>query len=381
LRILAVNWLDLENPQAGGAEIHLHQTFGRLASWGHHVTVLASGWEGAQSPVRADGMEIHRVGSRYTFPLHARRYYARVLANPGFDVIVEDLNKVPLFTPSWGATPVVPLVHHLFGWTAFREASLPVALATVLLELPIPRVFRGLPAVAVSGSTRDDLVRRGFGREDITVIPNGVDLSVYRPDPTLERYPEPTLLYLGRLKRYKRVDLLLKAVARLRDQGVQVRLLVGGKGDHRPALERAAARLGGADRIRFLGFVPEAEKLELMRRSWVNLLTSPKEGWGIVNLEAAACGTPTVASDAPGLRDSVQDGVTGFLVPHGDVDALASGIRRILEDADLRERLSRGALDFARGFSWDASARALEGLLRTVAEGPGDRVARPSGGS
>ncbi|HSG48080.1 MAG TPA: glycosyltransferase family 4 protein [Longimicrobiales bacterium] len=380
MRILVVNWLDLENPQAGGAEIHLHEIFGRLAGWGHHVSVLASGWVGADARARADGMDIHRVGSRYTFPLHARRYYRRALEEPGFDVLVEDLNKVPLFTPRWGPTPVVPLVHHLFGRTAFREAAFPVALATVLLEHRIPRVFRGLSTVAVSGSTRDDLVRRGLRREDITVIPNGVDLAVYHPDAAVARFPEPTLLYLGRLKRYKRVDLLLAAVARLRDQGVAVRLLVGGKGDHREALEREAERLGLGDRVRFLGFVSREEKIDLMRRSWIHLLTSPKEGWGIVNLEAAACGTPTVASDAPGLRDSVRDGITGFLVPHGDVDALARRVRMLLEDRELRDRLGRGALEFARDFSWEASARAMEGVLSRAVRGEGHgRVARPSG--
>lgn len=368
MRILVVNWQDLENAQAGGAEIHLHEIFGRIAGRGHEVTLLCSGWSGAARRLQADGMEIHRVAGRLSFFLHARRYYQRHLREPGFDVIVEDLNKVSVFTPYWGETPVVPLVHHLFGRTAFSEASFPVALATVLLERPLPWVFKGLPTVAVSESTREDLVQRGFREQDITVIPNGIDLERYHPDPGLERSARPTVLYLGRLKRYKRVDLLLEAVARLRKQGLEdLRILVGGKGDDAAGLQQRARDLGLGDAVEFLGFVPEQEKIDLLRRSWLHLLTSPKEGWGITVMEAAACGTPTVASDSPGLRESVRDGETGFLVPHGDVDALASRIRLLVEDAGLRQRMGAAAVEYAQGYSWEAASLAVEAVLRRAA--------------
>lgn len=383
LRILVVNWQDLANPHAGGAEIHLHESFRRMAARGHEVHLLCSGFPGGDARATADGMTIHRVGSRYTFSLHAPSYFRRELASPGFDVIVEDLNKVPLFTPRWTDVPVVGLVHHLFGWTAFREANPVVAAATVLLEWPLPAVFRDRPVVAVSESTRNDLVDRGFDRDQITVIPNGVDLSEYHPldagsgwDPLAGRYPEPSLVYLGRLKRYKRVDLILRALAVLRDRGVAARLRVGGRGDHAAALRREAERLDLLDRVEFLGFVPHELKLELLRRSWIHLLTSPKEGWGIANVEAAACGTPTVASDAPGLRDSVRDDRTGLLVPHGDVEALADALEGLLGDPDRRARLARGALAFAREFSWDATSRRLEEVLvRAAGTGARRRVA------
>ncbi len=194
----------------------------------------------------------------------------------------------------------------------------------------------------------------------IQVIPNGIDLERFTPGPHEDRFPEPTLLYLGRLKRYKRVDLVLAATAELRRQGIPARLLVAGKGDHREALERAAQRLGlSADGVEFLGFVSEERKLELLRRAWVHLLTSPNEGWGIANLEAAACGTPTVASNSPGLRDSVRHGETGFLVPHGDVPELARRAGALLTDPALLRRQALAARGFAEGFSWEASAEAM----------------------
>jgi glycosyltransferase involved in cell wall biosynthesis len=378
LDILVVNWLDRENPQSGGAETHLHEVFGRLVRWGHRVTLPCSGFAGAPARVQLDGIDVHRTGRRYSFTLKARPYFARHLARRAFDVVVEDLNKVPLFTPRWTDRPVVLLVHHLFGATAFQEAALPLAAATWLLERPVPRAFRGVPVIAVSASTRDDLVSRGMDPACIRIVPNGIDLEAFAPDPAVARFPEPTALYLGRVKKYKRVDLPLRALALLRDRGVAGRLLVAGRGDHLDALRSLARQLGlGEDRVVFLGFVDDARKLDLFRRSWVHVLTSPKEGWGIANLEAAACGTPTVASDSPGLRDSVEHDRTGYLVPHGDVAALADRLGALFGDASLRDELGRRARSFAAGFSWEASARGVLEVLRgQVVESPAGAVHR-----
>lgn len=368
MNILVVNWMDREHPLGGGAEIHLHEVFGRLAARGHRVAVLASGWPGLPARAELDGMEIHRTGGRYTFSVAAPRYYRRELRHRAWDVVVEDLNKVPLFTPLWAHRPVTLLVHHLFGEVAFREASLPMATATWLLERFVGRLYHDRPTVAISRSTARDLERRGIPAERMEVIPNGVDLEGLTPDPEGRRFAEPTLLYLGRLKRYKRVDLPIRAVSELGRRGRGVRLLVAGRGDDGPRLQRLVERLGLEDRVQFLGFVDEARKLELLQRSWAHVLTSPKEGWGIANLEAAACGTPTVASDAPGLRDSVVHGRTGLLVPHGDVGALARALDAFLTDTGTRDEMGRAARRFAEEFTWEAAADGMERFL-------GDRVA------
>lgn len=367
MKILVINWQDRLNPSAGGAETHLHEVFGRLASRGHEVSLLVSGW--ADGPARAavDGLDVHRTGGRYTFSMAAPTYYRRRLAQREFDVVVEDLNKVPLLAPLWMKHRLALLVHHLFGTTAFQEASLPMAAATWALERPLGRVYRDVPTMAVSRSTARDLGRRGLPEAAIAVVPNGVDLERFTPDAAADRFDTPTILYLGRLKRYKRVDLPIRALAALRARGTAARLIVAGTGDHEAALRALRDELGLGDAVEFRGFVPEEEKLTLFRRSWVHVLTSPKEGWGITNLEAAACGTPTVASDSPGLRDSVVDGQTGFLVPHGDVPALAGRLEQVLKDPARRDELGRNALRFAQGFSWERAATGTEAFLRRVA--------------
>ncbi|MFL5383147.1 MAG: glycosyltransferase family 4 protein [Longimicrobiaceae bacterium] len=367
MKLLVVNWQDLANPQAGGAEVHLHEIFGRLARRGHQVTLLCSGFPGAKAADEADGMRILRTGGRHSFTLAAAPCYRRHLARERFDVVVEDLNKVPLFTPYWVKRPLVLLVHHLFGATAFREASVPFAAATWLFERPIPRVYRGLPAQAVSESTRDDLVARGLRREDIRVIHNGVDVDFFRPDPSVPRAPEPTFLSVGRLKKYKRIDHAIEAVALLKSRGVSVRLRIAGKGDDEPRLREAVGRLGVGDRVTFEGFVTEEGKRDLMRQGWATVQPSPKEGWGITNVEAAACGTPTIASDSPGLRESVVHGQTGLLYPHGDIEKLAAALERLASDLAEVARLGEGAHRFAQGFTWDRAAELTESHLAEVA--------------
>ena len=170
--------------------------------------------------------------------------------------------------------------------------------------------------------------------------------------------------YLGRLKRYKGVHHVIRAFAALRHPDAT--LEIAGAGDYRPALERLAASLDLGDRVRFLGRIGEEEKRELLRRAWALVFASPKEGWGITNLEAAASGTPVVASNSPGIRESVRDGETGYLVPHGDTAAMASAMRRLAADASLVSRLGAQARTFAESFTWERAADETERHLLEV---------------
>lgn len=371
LRILVVNWQDRMNPHAGGAEIHLHEIFGRLVDRGHDVTLLASGWPGSAPRALVDGIDVHRTGGRYTFPLHARQAFGR-MGRDRFDVIVEDVNKLPLLTPRWSKTPVVCLVPHLFGTTAFAQESWPVAATVWLAERLMPAVYRRTPVVVISESTADDLVARGFERERITVSHPGVDHTVCTPPaggPGAERAAEPTLVYVGRLKRYKSIEVVLQAIARLaREPAAEpVHLVIAGRGDDAGRLEEMAAELGIEALVEFRGYVSEAEKVSLLRRAWANVYPSPKEGWGITNIEAAACGTPSLASDAPGLRESVVDGETGQLVPYGDVDAWAEAIGGLVARPEDVEEMGAAALRFAAQFTWEDTARRIESVLHSAA--------------
>ena len=363
MRLLLVNWQDCDNPQAGGAEIHLHEIFGRLARKGHQVSLLCGGWPGCAPTANIDGIDVIRVGTRYTFPFQARKHFEQHLAGRAFDLLVEDVNKVPLYTPRWGGPPVVALVPHLFGSTAFKEFAVPLASAVWLAERPLGRAYRDVPFQAISMSTAADLAERGIPRDTIEVIYPGIDTKSYSPDDAA-RAAAPVFAYLGRLKRYKGVHLVMRAFAAMHHPTAT--LEIAGAGDYRPALQRLAASLDLGERVRFLGRIDEEDKLRLLRRAWALVFASPKEGWGITNLEAAACGTPVVASNSPGIRESVRDAETGFLVPHGDVRAMAAAMSQLAHDRALVTSLGARARLFAETFTWERAAEETERHLEHV---------------
>jgi glycosyltransferase involved in cell wall biosynthesis len=369
MNILLVNWQDLRNPHAGGAELHLFELFARLAARGHRVRLVCSGFAGGAAREMVDGIEVHRVGGRHSFALLGRGAVRRALRAERPDVVVDDINKIPLFTSALTDRPVYALVPHLFGTTAFQEAPWPMAAVVWLAERLIPSVYRRAWFHAISESTRDDLVARGIPAERIAVVHPGVDAAAFRPAEAPMRATPPRFVYIGRLKRYKGVEHFIRALAIARRTRPELSADIAGSGDDRPRLEGLARTLGQEEAVRFLGFVEEETKLSLLRRAMANVFPSPKEGWGITVMEAAACGTPSLASDSPGLRDSVRDGTTGLLVPHGDDSALAAAMLRLAGDPGLVETLGQAARQYAEAHSWDAAADAVERHLRDLAAG------------
>ena len=362
--VLAINFRDPAHPEAGGAELHLEEILLEAVRRGMRVTWLVTGFRGAPSEATHRGMRVVRRGDWWNFNLVLPGVLRREFSSPAPDLVIEDINKVPCFTPWWTPAPVAVIVPHLFGTTAFREASVPVALYVLALEHLIPLAYRRARFLAISESTRDDLVRRGIDAGRVQVVHCGLDHATYRFDPQVRKRSRPTMLYIGRLRRYKGVDWVMRVMPRVHERVPGARLIVVGDGPHRGRLEAAVRRHGLEDTIEFRGFLPRAEKLRLLQEAWVLVQPSPKEGWGLTVVEAGACGTAVVAADSPGLRDSVRRDATGLLVPYGDDAALAAALVRVLEDRALRERLASAGREWAARFTWpDCAARSLDALL------------------
>jgi glycosyltransferase involved in cell wall biosynthesis len=357
MNILLVNWMDSANPAAGGAEVHLYELFRRFVDRGDRVTLAASGFPGCASEDEHEGIRVVRSGTRESFNYTLPSLLRRLDRETPFDLVVEDINKVPFFTPLYLRRPLMVIVPHLFGTAIFREANPLIASYVYLMERPIPWVYRRALFEVISDSTAHDIVRRGIGRDRIRTVHCGMDHDTYTIDPDVTKFDTPTMLYVGRLKRYKGADIAVRALPLVREHVTNARLTVVGSGDDESRLRRLADSLGVGENVIFTGYVSTEEKVDWYRRSHVIVNPSPKEGWGLTNIEANACGTPAVASDADGLRDSVVDGVTGLLFPYGDHAALAERATRILMDDALRSRFTAAALERARSFTWDESAR------------------------
>jgi len=368
-RILAVNWQDLKNPFSGGAEVHLQEILSRLAKSGHEITLLCSSFDSAAPEETYDNLRVVRRGRRMNFNWVAPRHVRRLLAAQKFDIVLEDINKIPFYLPLFTKLPVLAVVPHLFATTVFHEINFLLAFYIYLMEKPVNLFYKKCRWMVISESTKSDLVERGIDPGRISVIHCGIDHQLYSPDAARARFARPTILYLGRLKKYKCVDHLLQAAARLPEKFGDWRVVVIGSGDDRERLERIADNLGISDRVKFAGYVDQATKIDYLRRAHVAVCSSLKEGWGLTNIEANACGLPVIAADVPGLRDSVRDGKTGLLYRHGDIDDLTERLSRVLGDKSLWENLSIGGLEWADSFHWNEAARETESLIERIVAG------------
>lgn len=369
MRILAVNWQDLTNPNAGGAEVHLEEILKRVVGWGHEVTLACSAYPDCKERETIDGIEICRDGSRSTFNWSAPKFVRGLLAEKQYDLIVEDVNKLPFFLPRKTDLPHLVVIPHLFGKAIYQETNFLVATYVYLAEKPIPRVYRNSRFLVISDSTKNDLIHRGIGADRISVAECGVDHGFYTPDAGTEKFTQPTILYLGRVKRYKSVQHILQALPLVREQIPNARLVVVGTGDYLDQLKGMTRSMKLEESIEFPGFVTHEEKRDYLRKAHVVVYPSPKEGWGITNIEANACGTPTVAADVPGLRDSVEVGVSGLLYDYGNIRGLADEVLKVLSDKSLAEKLSAGALEWAARFTWETCAKdSFAAMEETVKE-------------
>jgi glycosyltransferase involved in cell wall biosynthesis len=367
--ILAIDFRDPEHPDAGGSELHLESILLEALRRGYQVTWLVSGFPGAAPEKDYRGIRLIRRGNWWNFNLLVPCLLRSALIRPSPDLIIENVNKVPFLAPCFTRVPVSVVVPHLFGTTAFLETVPPIALYVCTLEALIPRIYRRSKFLAISASTRDDLVHRGIREESISVVPCGIDLGVYRLG-NEGKARNPTILYVGRLRRYKGLDWMIRAFPRVRASFPDAIFQILGRGPHQTTLQRLAANLSLANAVQFLGYLPQQEKVRLLQAAWILVQPSRKEGWGLSVQEAGACGTAVVAADSPGLCDSVKAGETGLLVPNGDEERLANSLVQLIGDPERRNQLARAGREWASRFRVEEASRiSLDVLLAPL--GPG----------
>lgn len=361
--ILVINWQDITHPLGGGAEVHFHEIFKRVVAAGHRVTLLSCLYENALSEEVIDGIRIIRRGTRDFFNYSVPRVYRQLAAQEKFDIVIDDLNKIPFYTPFFVKEPLLAIAHHFFGKSIFLEVSFQYAAYVYLSEMLVRYVYRRTPFAVVSESTRKEL--KEWGIKKIELLPNAVDMSRYQVMRDVKS-KTPVIGYLGRIKKYKSVDHIIRAMPEILKSVPNAILKIIGDGDALPDLKKLAGELGVEQNIEFTGHVSHEDKVKLINESWLVVNPSSKEGWGLTVIESNACRVPVVAANSPGLRDSVVDGETGTLYDYGNLNKMAQAVIDLIQNENKRSRYEANALAWAQKWDWDESARKAVSIIENI---------------
>jgi glycosyltransferase involved in cell wall biosynthesis len=362
-RVHVLAWRDLDDPDAGGSEVHADQFMRRWADAGLDIVHRTSAAAGLPPTATRNGYAVIRRGSRYSvFP---RTMAAEVTGRMGrSDALIEVWNGVPWFSPVWYRRPHLVILHHVHGPMWDQIMPPPLAAAGRLLEARIaPPFYRRSQTVTPSEATRQELIELGFRPERVTAVDNGID-SFFTPGGV--RASEPLVVAAGRLAPVKRFELLLDAAEHARASVAGLRVRIVGEGPMRRELAHWVDVHRAAEWVELIGHVSRPDLRDHYRQAWVVASASLVEGWGLSLTEAAACGTPAVATDIPGHRCSVIPGVTGVLVP---VEDLGRALADVLRDDRRRSELADAALVRARSLTWDASALGILRVFHNVVRG------------
>jgi glycosyltransferase involved in cell wall biosynthesis len=355
-RIKVVAWRDLDDPEAGGSELHAAEVLRRWAAAGLEITQRTSAVAGLPQTTHRDGYTAIRKDGRY-------RVFAEVFreglrdARREYDGLIEIWNGMPFFGPVWFRGPRSVWLHHVHG--EMWQMTLPGLLGRIgwFIEHRLAPLFYRRSSVATLSSSSEEEIHERLGLRRTSVIPPGIS-DFFKPGTS--KALDPLVVAVGRLVPVKRFDLLVRSFALVHQSVPSARLVIAGEGYLRNELEELIREIGASEYVSLVGRVDDEELRRLYQQAWLVSSASLREGWGMSLTEAAACGTPVVASDIAGHRDAVSDNRSGLLVSD---DEIGTGIIRVLSDSALREKLSAGALEYAAELSWDNTALRLFDLL------------------
>ncbi|HEV2908737.1 MAG TPA: glycosyltransferase family 4 protein [Candidatus Eremiobacteraceae bacterium] len=363
MRVIFLAWRDLAHPRSGGAEVLAQGLAQRLARSGHDVVFFSARVPGRPDDELVDGVRHVRRGGRYGVYRAAYDWLRR--ERPPYDVLIDHINTIPFFTPIYERGPVVALVPQLARDVWWYEVPMALAPLGIAAERLYHLCYRAIPAITISESSKRDL--REFGwKGNIEVIAMPIPRAASPGAGTQVKSATPALVYVGRLTPSKRVEHAIAAFAVVKARFPDAELWIVGHADdgsYQRRLMEIATKVGG---VQFLGKLSETARQERTRAAHVLLLTSVREGWGLVVTEANSVGTPAAGYDVPGLRDSIKPG-QGILTKAGDPKALGQAVADLLADpaalATMAERAQADAMHYDWDRTYDEFVRALKTLL------------------
>ena len=358
MRVLWFNWRDIKHPESGGAEVFTHEVMLRLVKKGYDMTLFASQIPNGIQNENIDGVNIIREGGKYTVYKKAREYYNK--SKDKYDFIIDEINAKPFLSPKFvKKKPILALFHQMIQEEWFYETYFPINyICYYYLERKWLSYYRDIPTATISNSSKEDLKAMGFSK--ILMVPQG--LSVSPLSEVQRKESNPTIVFIGRLKRHKLPHHALQAFSIIKKEIPDTKMWIIGDGYMRKELEKMNLK-----DIVFYGNVKNNLKYELLSKAHLVLVPSVREGWGLVVTESNAMGTPAVGYNIPGLRDSIRDGETGILVKENSPDGIARFAISLLKDQHLLSKYSTNALAFSKQFSWHNTADAFDRIIKNIA--------------
>lgn len=367
MNILIFNWRDISHPLAGGAEQSLFEHAKYWRKKGAKITWFSSSFKKAKKREVIDGITVIRKGSHFTVHLWAFFYY---LTNKfeKCDLVIDSFHFLPFFTPLYiPSKKIVGLINEVAGTVWFENIIAPLAFLGYHLEPHFFKLYKKNFFITGSKSTKDELIKIGIPKDKITVVHHGIHLV--RVDRRIVKEKNPTLLFLGRISKDKGIEDCIEAYIDIEKTIKNVALWIIGSEEKKGTiknLEKKYELHNYNGRIKYFGFVSEKEKFSLLKKSWILLHPSKKEGWGLNVIEAATQGTPTIGYDVSGLRDSVLNGKTGILVASNNTSLLASAIVSLINNRIRYTSFSKNALQWSKHFSWVKSTKESWDILSHI---------------
>jgi len=371
-RVAILHWRDILNPESGGAENLLFRIAQQLTFQGFQVTWFSPRVRGSQLLKNIDGVVFHGVGTKYNAYLLTPLLYL-IRWRKCFDLFVDSITGVPWFTPLYIRRARIAAIYHLGKKETFlkdfryRRGVFGYFLGVLALiaESSIPFLYRNTDMITFSEDTRNELLRIGLNPGRIFVAQEGIELKRYVPN--FSKPAQPTVVYVGRLVATKGIEHLLQAIKIVEQRIPSVRLILVGRGYLERQLKELCELLDIRCNVEFAGYVAEEQKIAILRDAQVLVMPSLREGWATPVLEANACGTPAVGTDVPGVRNTIIDDVTGFVVPYGDPESLADRILHILMDQEKAKRMAQAAYKLVKQYDIEKTiAVSLEVFKRNL---------------
>jgi glycosyltransferase involved in cell wall biosynthesis len=377
MRILILNWKDIRNPTAGGAEIVTFEHAKRWVEAGHRVTWLSSGFKGLKKEEIVDGINVKRFGNIYGVYLYAPFFYLsrRNKSEGGFDLVVDEVHGIPFFTPLFVRKPILVLIHEVAGEIWDYMYSPPLNYFGKTLEKVYLKLYASKYFWTDADATIDELVENGVKRRKCVSIPCPSNLRPLGMLP--EKNKQPTFIWVSRIVKMKGIEDVLQAFSLIIKKLPNARLLIVGDGEKSYVnyLKKEILKKYGIEKsVDFMGFLTESEKVKALRSSHMLLHASVKEGWGIVVVEAASQATPSVVYNVPGLSESVKNGITGLVLKKNTPEEMAGEAIKLYKDKNKYRKLQNGALKWAKSLSWDEASRKSLALIEQLSKNKKQRT-------